>query len=81
MRFKKKKKLNEIRHHYNHLVVHSLFAPQSHITTFNNIIINSNGGVCHPGKALTEADWADIYLAYLDIVIDVNADKEQQRFN
>jgi hypothetical protein len=38
-------------------------------------------GVCHPGKALTEADWADIYLAYLDIVIDVNADKEQQRFN
>ena len=60
------------------LVVHSLFAPQSHITTFNNIIINSNGGVCHPGKALTEADWADIYLAYLDIVIDVNADGKKK---
>ena len=43
------------------------------MATFNNISINSNGGAYHPGKALTEVDWADIYLAYLDI-IDVNAD-------
>jgi hypothetical protein len=50
------------------------------MTTFNNISINSNGGVYHPGKALTEVDWANIYLACLEI-IDVNADKEQQRFN
>jgi hypothetical protein len=42
------------------------------MTTFNNISINSNGCACRPGKALTKVDWANIYLAYLDI-IDVNA--------
>eukprot|EP00979_Chaetoceros_neogracilis_P002780 scaffold453_cov278-Chaetoceros_neogracile.AAC.30 len=41
------------------------------MTTFNNISINSNGCACRPGKALTKVDWANIYLAYLDI-IDVN---------
>ena len=39
----------------------------------NNIIINRNTGVYHPGKALTEVDWVNIYLLYLDI-IDVIAD-------
>jgi hypothetical protein len=60
--------------------VHSLFTPQSHITTFNNVSINSNGGAYNPVKAFTDVDWTNIYLAYLEI-IDVNADKEQQRFN
>ena len=39
----------------------------------NNLNINSNGGVYHPGKALTEVDWMNIYLVYLDI-LDVIAD-------
>eukprot|EP00979_Chaetoceros_neogracilis_P003882 scaffold671_cov286-Chaetoceros_neogracile.AAC.21 len=48
------------------------------MTTFNNIIINSNGGAYYPGKALTDVDWANIYLAYLDIRINVNADGKKK---
>ena len=52
---------------------YSLSSPPKLMIIINNININSNGGVYHPGKALTEVDWVNIYLVYLDI-IDVIAD-------